>query len=318
MTPIIVNILAFVAVFFAIFGVNFLLVDLREIERKRTRDRMEKQLRHEQRKRMARDFSEIAAQAMVEDDDEIESTWLERLQFMVEQSGLDYTLQRLFFVAAALAVTIGIIVGLLTFRPLFGVMASLLGPVLVLMFLQFKRRRRLNKLQGQLPDAFELMGRVLRSGQTISQAIQAVAEEFSRPISLEFLYCSEQMNLGLEPEAALRQLGRRTGLLEVKIFVLAVLVHRQTGGNLAELLDKLSGVVRERFRIGGMIRSLTAQGRLQAGILLALPPFMFLLLMSIHREYEMTLLEYPMLIVTALTMMAIGWVWIRKIVNFDY
>ena len=162
------------------------------------------------------------------------------------------------------------------------------------------------------------MARVLRAGQTISQAMKAVSDEFARPISLEFLYCYEQMNLGLSPEAALHEMSRRTGLLEIRIFVLAVIVHRQTGGNLAELLDKLAHVVRERFRIRGMINSLTAQGRFQAMILLGLPPFMFVILMLLHREYELILLQYPLLIALALTMMGLGALWIRKIVNFDF
>ena len=85
------------------------------------------------------------------------------------------------------------------------------------------------------------MGRVIRAGQTMSQALQAVADEFPPPIAGEFAYCYEQQNLGLSPETALRDLARRTGLMELKIFVLALLVQQQTGGNLAELLDKLVG-----------------------------------------------------------------------------
>ena len=103
-----------------------------------------------------------------------------------------------------------------------------------------KRNARLEKLLSQLPDAFDLMARVIRAGQTMSQALQAVADEFAQPIAAEFAYCYEQQNLGLPPETALRDLARRTGLLEIKIFVLALLVQQQTGGNLAELLDKLS------------------------------------------------------------------------------
>src|SRR5262249_57164429 len=122
-----------------------------------------------------------------------------------------------------------------------------------------------------LPDAFDLMARVIRAGQTMSQAIQSVADEFDQPLAGEFAYCYEQQNLGLSPEVALRDLARRTGLVEVKIFVLAMLVQQQTGGNLAELLDKLSGVVRERFRVPGKIKALTAEGRMQATVLLVLP-----------------------------------------------
>ena len=109
-----------------------------------------------------------------------------------------------------------------------------------LFYVQFKRKARLEKLRSQLPDAFDLMGRVIRAGQTMSQALLAVADEFAQPIAGEFAYCYEQQNLGLPPETAFRDLSRRTGLIEIKIFVLALLVQQQTGGNLAELLDKLS------------------------------------------------------------------------------
>ena len=138
-------------------------------------------------------------------------------------------------------------------------------------YVQLKRKARLEKLLSQLPDAFDLMARVIRAGQTMSQALQAVADEFDQPIAAEFAYCYEQQNLGLPPEVAFRDLARRTGLLEIKIFVLALLVQQQTGGNLAELLDKLADVVRERFRIRGKIKALTAEGRMQALVLLVLP-----------------------------------------------
>jgi tight adherence protein B len=109
-----------------------------------------------------------------------------------------------------------------------------------------KRKARLEKLLSQLPDAFDLMGRVVRAGQTLSQGFQAVADEFAQPIAGEFSYCYEQQNLGLPPDVALRDLSRRTGQLELKIFVTAVLVQQQTGGSLAEMLDKLAGVIRQR------------------------------------------------------------------------
>ena len=103
------------------------------------------------------------------------------------------------------------------------------------------RDARIEKLRSQLPEAFDLMARVVRAGQTLGQALLAVADEFPQPISVEFAFCYEQQNLGLPPEVAFRDLARRTGILELKIFVLAVLVQQQTGGNLAELLIKLAG-----------------------------------------------------------------------------
>jgi tight adherence protein B len=148
--------------------------------------------------------------------------------------------------------------------------------------------------------------------------MQAVAAEFQAPIATEFGCCQEQQNLGLSPEVSLRDLARRTGLLEINIFVLALLVHRRSGGNLAELLEKLSGTIRERYKIRGKIKTLTAEGRFQAIILLAMPPVIFLVLLLVNRPYAVKLFDHPSLMATSLVSMAIGAVWIRKIVNFDF
>src|SRR5262249_19391875 len=151
-----------------------------------------------------------------------------------------------------------------------------------------------------------------------SQALQAVADEFDQPLAAEFAYCYEQQNLGLPVEYSLRDLARRTGLLEIKIFVLGLLVQQQTGGNLAELLDKLANVIRERFRIRGKIAALTAEGRLQALILLGLPFAMFFAILLLNRGYVQILLEKPIILVVMSICEFCGAVWIRKIVNFDF
>ena len=116
----------------------------------------------------------------------------------------------------------------------------------------------------------------------------------------------------------MRDLSRRTGLLEVKIFVLAVMVHRQTGGNLAELLEKLSFVIRERYRIQGLIAALTAEGKLQAWVLLALPMFLIAALFVVNREYTMELFRYPLLLLGMAGLMAVGAVWMNRIIHFDF
>jgi tight adherence protein B len=181
-----------------------------------------------------------------------------------------------------------------------------------------KQRARLNKMLAQLPDAFDLMARVIRAGQTMSQALQAVADEFEPPLAGEFAYCYEQQNMGLAPEFALRDLARRTGLLEIKIFVLALLVQQQTGGNLAEVLEKLATVVRERFRMRGKIKALTAEGRLQAIVLLGLIPVMFMAILILNRNYGQILLDRPMLLAGMGVSEAVGLLWIRRIINFDF
>lgn len=241
----------------------------------------------------------------------------QQLEFMMERCGMKITISQLYLYCGIAALVCGGIGIVLKSVVLCAILAAV-GASAPLLYVRNKYRKHHEKLLGQLPDAFELMSRVMRSGQTVSQAIQAVGDELTPPVSAEFMYCHEQMNLGLSTESALRELRRRTSLLEIKIFVLAVLVHRQTGGNLAELLEKLAIVVRERFRIRGKIKSLTAQGRFQAGILLALPPCMFLLLMVLHPEYEMTLLQFPAMIAAAVGLMLVGMLWIRRVVSFEF
>jgi tight adherence protein B len=237
---------------------------------------------------------------------------------MIAQSGLDLSVRKLLMLTLATGLGLGAALGLFRQSILVGVVVGLVGTAVPIVYVQLKRKARLDKIQAQLPDAFDLMGRVVRAGQTVSQAMLAVADEFAQPIAGELSYCYEQQNLGLSPELALRDLAKRTGLLEIKIFVTALLVQQQAGGNLAELLDKLSDIIRQRQRIRGQIKSLTAEGRLQAVILLALPFAMFFILLIMSRDYGLELLEHPSLIVMTLIGEGLGAIWIRRIVNFDF
>jgi tight adherence protein B len=162
------------------------------------------------------------------------------------------------------------------------------------------------------------MSRVLRAGQTAPQALNAVADEFRDPVGTEFGLCYEQQNLGLSLDIALKQMAERTGLMELKIMVMAMLVQRQTGGNLAELLDKLSRVMRQRVEMKGMINAMTAEGRMQAVLLLIIPFVTWFVLYLLNPTYALKLFDHVTLIVATATLMIIGALWIRKIVNFDY
>lgn len=162
------------------------------------------------------------------------------------------------------------------------------------------------------------MAQILRAGQSLGQAMQGVATEFTSPIAEEFAYCAEQQNLGLSTEISMRDLAKRTGLVEMNIFVVAVLVQRQVGGNLSEILEKLAFVVRQRFKTRGTIKTLTAEGRLQAAVLMALPPLLLVAMLIVNHDYAMVLIHKPYLIGGMLFFMALGGLWIRKIVNFDF
>lgn len=318
MDPRIVATLSFIAAFLAVVAANALIIDLTSRERKRMRQRLEEQFRARHRDKVRResiDFSKLAAEALSERKT---NTVLDKAKFVLEQSGLNITWSKLVMLTVASSCALGALAFVALRQLPVTVVAATIGSGIPFGYVAVKRHQRLNLLREQFPDALELMGRVLRSGQTITQGMQGISDEFDRPISLEFLYCYEQMNMGLSAEVALKQLARRTGLLEIKIFVLAVIVQRQTGGNLAELLDKLGAVIRDRFRIHGMIQSLTAQGRLQAIIMLSLPPAMFVVLMLINSNYMMRLFEMPRAIALALSLMGVGWVWCNRIVNFDY
>ena len=289
------SVMTFLAVVTAVAGVYSILTDLFLRDRSRVTRRIDvefvKRQRDEARKlSLFKDPGQIGVELQAHDDDR---SVRRRFEAMVEQSGLNLTAGRLLAQSAAAGLVLGIIVGLLCQKPLAALIAVPIGAALPLYYVQRVRRARSAKLLGQLPAAFELMSRVVRAGQTISQALRAVSDEFPPPLAAEFASCYEQQNLGLSLESALRDLARRTGLLEIKIFVLALLVQQQTGGNLAELLDKLSGIIRERFQMHGQIKTLTAEGRAQAAVLLVLPLVMFGLILFLNPDYAGILLARP-------------------------
>lgn len=241
-----------------------------------------------------------------------------RLQTLVEQSGLKITSQQLCTLAAGMAFVLGILPLFGSYPWFVGAFTAAAGAIAPFMYVQMKRRARLAKLLTQLPEALDLMAGFLAVGQTLTRAMQTIAKKFDMPIAGEFAYCYEQQNLGLPSEIALRDLAERTGLLEYKILVLALLVQQQTGGNLTRLLEKLASVVRERLRLQGHVKAITAEGRMQALLLIVLPPVMFVVMMLVNQQYALVLLEYPRLLLGTMLSMGVGALWIRQIVNFDF
>lgn len=313
--------LAFLAGFLLIFGVNWLLVDVTEARRRQVRKRLEEEhrlrVREHARGSMAyQELYEMAADGLI--DLRERQSMVSRLLKLIHESGASLQPGQVIGLCLGAAALCGTLAGVLSKSIALAVLVGLVAGVAPLVYLSILRARRAEKLLSQLPDAFDVMSRTMRAGQTISQALQAVAEEFSSPIAEEFGYCYDQQNLGLSPEAAMKELARRTGLLELKIFVLAVMVHRQTGGNLSELFDKLAEVIRARYRIRGKIKALTAEGKMQGIILLALPVFMMFVIFMLNRPYIMTLFQYPLLLAGMFFFMAVGAVWMHKIVNFDF
>ncbi|NND99889.1 MAG: hypothetical protein HKN47_21425 [Pirellulaceae bacterium] len=317
--------LTFLAVFFGVFGFNLLVSDVLERSRKRRLKELESEMLARQKVR-ARDtvqaFNSASLGKLVQEAemDQLNErqTMAERLEAMCDRADLHCSPVILFASGAAISATGAAVVYILTRNVAYAVGIAIPISMLPFLYVAYRQHKRTEMLRSQLPDSLELMSRVLRAGQTITQAMKVISTEFHAPIASEFALCYEQQNLGLSAEMALRDLSRRTRILEIQIFVMALMVHRQTGGNLTELLDRLADLIRKRYRMRGKIRSLTAEGRLQAVILLALPVFMYILLLVISREYALELLNHPGLIAGALVMMGLGALWIRKIVNFDF
>jgi tight adherence protein B len=315
--------LTFLAGFLVIYAINLVVTDLFERDKEELRRRMQQEMELRQRKAarssplLQKDLSDLAEEAWEETAGESKSL-RERLREMTDQSGLDLSPDRLLVIAGGTGGIVGLLAMLAMHSVFVGLAAGLVSAVLPFFYVQMKRQQRLNLLRAQLPDAFDLMGRVLRAGQTMSQAIQSVSLEFKAPIAQEFGYCCEQQNLGLAPDFAFRDLARRTGLLEMRVFVLAILVQRQTGGNLTELLEKLATVVRDRYRLKARAQGITAEGRLQAIILLSLPFMIYAVMLVMNNSYALKLLDHPQLLMGCFISMTIGALWIRKIVNFDF
>jgi tight adherence protein B len=190
--------------------------------------------------------------------------------------------------------------------------------VLPLLVLNVKRSRRLNKFNQNLPDALDLMSRSLRAGHAVSAAIEIVAEEGMEPLRSEFARVHQQQTLGLPNRDALLQLGRRVPSTDLQVVITAMLVQKETGGNLVEILERTAGVLRDRLRIQGEVRVRTAQGRLTGAILCLLPVVMYGLINLANPGYTRVLIEDPVgrkMTYVGIGMISFGGLLIRKIVR---
>ena len=198
--------------------------------------------------------------------------------------------------------------------PAIGLMLSFIPFV----WLIIKRKHRLAMFQKQLPEALELVSRALRSGHSLASGLNLVAGEMQEPISKEFRRAFEEQNLGIALEDALDNMTERVPNLDLRFFCTAVVLQRQTGGDLAEILDKIGHLIRERFKIWGAIQALTGEGRLSGIVLLALPPVLFITMYRLNPDYVMVLFNEPLghkMLAAAVILQILGALVIRKIIN---
>jgi tight adherence protein B len=238
----------------------------------------------------------------------------------IEQSGTKASLSTVLLIAIVCGLMVGFIAAIFL-RDVFSLIGGfLLGAGLPFMVLHVKRNRRLRTFEEQFPEGLDLISRALKAGHAFATGLKMVADEMPEPVGPEFRKTFDEQNFGLPLKDALENLCVRIPVLDVRFFATAVLIQRETGGNLSEILENLAHVVRERFKILRQVRVYTAHGRLTGYVLLALPAFLSIALMFINPEHMDLLFRErmgQMMLMAAIVMQTIGFLWIKKIVKIE-
>ena len=245
---------------------------------------------------------------------------LARLNAYIAQAGLKIKPGVLALLSAISGVAIYFICYVEDWGIITAVLFGLLGLALPAMFVAIRRTQRLRKFEKNFPEAIDLLSRAIRAGHAVTAGLEMMSKETPQPVSGEFRMVFEENNFGLPLRDALHNLTERVPLVDVRFFVTGLVVQKETGGNLVELLENLASVIRERFKIRGEVRTKTAQGRFTAAILIALPPTFLLITRAINPEYTSVLFTDPLgrtLLGVGAFLQILGSLIIWKIVNIE-
>jgi tight adherence protein B len=245
---------------------------------------------------------------------------LARLNAYIAQAGLTIKPGVLALLSAISGVAIYFICYVEDWGIITAVLFGLLGLALPALFVAIRRRQRLNKFEKNFPEAIDLLSRAIRAGHAVTAGLEMMSKETPQPVAGEFRMVFEENNFGLPLRDALHNLTERVPLVDVRFFVTGLVVQKETGGNLVELLENLASVIRERFKIRGEVRTKTAQGRFTAAILIALPPTFLLITRAINPEYTSVLFTDPLgrtLLGVGAFLQIVGSLIIWKIVNIE-
>jgi tight adherence protein B len=245
---------------------------------------------------------------------------LARLNAYIAQAGLKIKPGVLALLSAISGVAIYFICYIEEWGIITAVLFGLLGLALPAMFVAIRRTQRLRKFEKNFPEAIDLLSRAIRAGHAVTAGLEMMSKETPQPVSGEFRMVFEENNFGLPLRDALHNLTERVPLVDVRFFVTGLVVQKETGGNLVELLENLASVIRERFKIRGEVRTKTAQGRFTAAILIALPPTFLLITRAINPEYTSVLFTDPLgrtLLGVGAFLQILGSLIIWKIVNIE-
>jgi len=242
------------------------------------------------------------------------------LNRLIEQSGVKTTGSAIIMFSLGMAAGIGLLTAMFVPQPLAGPIAAALGAFMPFAWLKYKRSARLKRFEEQFPEALDVLSRATRAGHAFQTALGMAADEMPEPVGPELKKTFDQQNFGLPLREALNELAERIGILDVRFFVTAVLIQRDTGGNLSEILDNLAHVVRERFKIQRQVRVHTAHGRFTGYVLLGLPAFLAVALSFINPDHMGLLFRErtgQLMLMGAMVLQAVGYVWIRQVIKIE-
>jgi tight adherence protein B len=238
----------------------------------------------------------------------------------IDQSGVKASISGVLMIATVLAVVLALAVGVIV-RARWGLpVGAALGFVMPFLVLKIKRGKRMRLFEEQFPEGLDLISRALKAGHAFATGLKMVADEMPDPVGPEFRKTFDEQNFGLPMKDSLDNLSFRIPLLDVRFFATAVLIQRETGGNLAEILENLAHVVRERFKILRQVRVYTAHGRFTGYVLLALPAVLAIALSFINPAHMELLFKERMgqqMLIGALVMQSIGFMWIKHVIKIE-
>jgi tight adherence protein B len=243
-----------------------------------------------------------------------------RLARLIDQSGVRTTPSAIIVISLVLGAAVGLATRLVLVQVFAAPAMAAFAAFLPFAWLRQRRGKRMKRFEEQFPEALDLLSRAIRAGHAFQTAMGMVAEELPDPVGPEFKKTFDQQNYGLPLKDALNELSERLKMLDVRFFVTAVLIQRETGGNLAEILDNLAHVVRERFKILRQVRVHTAHGRFTGYVLLALPAVLGVALSFLNPEHMELLFKErmgQMMLVGAIVMQTVGFMWIRQVIKIE-
>ncbi|MBA2556858.1 MAG: type II secretion system F family protein [Chloroflexi bacterium] len=245
---------------------------------------------------------------------------LRDIRLMLEQAGMEWSMQSYLLLVLGWGVGLGLVGLTVTGQWLFALPLAAFGASFPYLWIRGKRKRRLGAFESQLPEAIDLLGRAIRAGHPLSSGLDMVSRESPNPVAAEFRRTFEEQRFGLPLEDSLLAMADRVTLVDVRILVTAILIQRNVGGNLAEILDNIAYTIRERFKIRRQLRVYTAQGRMAGYVLAILPVTVGFIIFLLNPEYMLTLFRDPagrLSLAVATVMQTAGYLWIRNIVNID-